>query len=657
MPPASAPRGSPLEVAKFKRNRPASAGAPRRAPSDTRLLRQRPAFGDSQGRATPAPTQTDLGRCGYCCLRHAGASAAPVARAGLRRVGTRLLQFAPELDGAQLLNYVCDYARSDAHAHLLNQCLRLDPAGCAGCAPEDAGDALQFARAELESELMRQTDRLQRESGHAHRELERALGAKRAAELDAKLERERLAARVAELEHARAELEERLFACERKAAQRARDAEAERLRADEAASRERAAREENGTLRVQLAREAEINALLRGEIAKLVDVQHEHVHTWQEANHRLLTQQLEHEKAQQAEKIATLEARNRELEKADVGGACPVCGFSWLEDDDPALDRRKAKERSQGQLSMRATAEAIGAVIEAKAAADAQVDDARRNAAPGSERARAPRAPLRSFVATTMDAAHGEGTRASREARAKLLKSVKQYAPVSARVELFALALGLTNEAAACDCLGDAYTQLHARLFDAASAPGAVVAALGAGLGRERVSAARAAQAVLGGADAARADEATWSCAAVEARVATPADVRELLDQIDALAPAGAPGDGVSVDALAQLVMAWLVERVEAHLASLERAFATFDVDGSGTIDRIEFEDLIRYCAGTIRLSDERVAELWDEMNALEGDDEARADDAQSIAMPHAFAIVCHRYGLYVSTHTPPPDA
>ena len=56
MPPASAPRGSPLEVAKFKRNRPASAGAPRRAPSDTRLLRQRPAFGDSQGRATPAPT-------------------------------------------------------------------------------------------------------------------------------------------------------------------------------------------------------------------------------------------------------------------------------------------------------------------------------------------------------------------------------------------------------------------------------------------------------------------------------------------------------------------------------------------------------------------------------------------------------------------------
>ena len=40
-------------------------------------------------------------------------------RAGLRRVGTRLLQFAPELDGGQLLNYLCDYARSDAHAHLL----------------------------------------------------------------------------------------------------------------------------------------------------------------------------------------------------------------------------------------------------------------------------------------------------------------------------------------------------------------------------------------------------------------------------------------------------------------------------------------------------------------------------------------------------------
>ena len=44
-------------------------------------------------------------------------------------------------------------------------------------------------------------------------------------------------------------------------------------------------------------------------------------------------------------------------------------------------------------------------------------------------------------------------------------------------------------------------------------------------------------------------------------------------------------------------------------------------------------------------------------MNELEGDDDAHADDAQSIAMPHAFAIVCHRYGLYVSTHTPPPDA
>ena len=102
--------------------------------------------------------------------------------------------------------------------------------------------------------------------------------------------------------------------------------------------------------------------------------------------------------------------------------------------------------------------------------------------------------------------------------------------------------------------------------------------------------------------------------------------------------------------------MAWSSARRGAP-RELERAFATFDVDGSGTIDRIEFEDLIRYCAGTIRLSDERVAELWDEMNALEGDDEARADDAQSIAMPHAFAIVCHRYGLYVSTHTPPPDA
>ena len=167
MAPVSAPRGSPLELAKFKRNRPASAGAaPRRAPSDTRLLRHRPAFGDSQGRATPAPTTADLGRCGYCCLR-AREGAGAQHRAGLRRVGTRLLQFAPELDGGQLLGYLCDYARSDAHAHLLNQCLRLDPAGCAGCAPEDAGDALQFARAELEGELMRQTDRLQRESAGA----------------------------------------------------------------------------------------------------------------------------------------------------------------------------------------------------------------------------------------------------------------------------------------------------------------------------------------------------------------------------------------------------------------------------------------------------------------------------------------------------------
>ena len=83
--------------------------------------------------------------------------------------------------------------------------------------------------------------------------------------------------------------------------------------------------------------------------------------------------------------------------------------------------------------------------------------------------------------------------------------------------------------------------------------------------------------------------------------------------------------------------------------ASLEALFQQLDKDGSGSIDRAEFEALIKLCVHGREPTAEQVESLWKASNEIEDDDPDDPDQANAIMFADAFCMACHQQGCYPS--------